>query len=130
VVANSKGCQYFQVIILSRFYAFVLSLLNVSLCSHKRGRFSSPNHSMLWILKYCRSNFSSKLQNGGSNCNFYFLFTIVMISCTENPKKFIEVLDELELFIDKKVIFDEKQNFRRSAVPRLSANFRHFSFSG
>jgi hypothetical protein len=44
--------------------------------------------------------------------HFYFLFTIVMkvlISCTENPKKFIEVLDELELFIDKKVIFDEKK---------------------
>jgi hypothetical protein len=43
---------------------------------------------------------------------FYFLFTIVMkvlTSCTENPKKFIEVLDELELFIDKKVIFDEKK---------------------
>jgi hypothetical protein len=39
---------------------------------------------------------------------FYFLFTIVMkvlISCTENPKKFIEVLDELELFIDKKSDF-------------------------
>jgi hypothetical protein len=32
----------------------------------------------------------------------------VLISCTENPKVFIEVLDELELFIDKKVIFDEK----------------------
>jgi hypothetical protein len=29
-----------------------------------------------------------------------------LISCTENPKIFIEVLDELELFIDKKVIFD------------------------
>jgi hypothetical protein len=44
--------------------------------------------------------------------SFYFLFTIVMkvlISCTENPKIFIEVLDELELFIDKKVIFDEKK---------------------
>jgi hypothetical protein len=26
----------------------------------------------------------------------------------ENPKKFIEVLDELELFIDKKVNFDKK----------------------
>jgi hypothetical protein len=42
--------------------------------------------------------------------NFYFLFTIVMkvlISCTENPKLCIKVLDELELFIDKKVIFDE-----------------------
>jgi hypothetical protein len=33
----------------------------------------------------------------------------VLISCTENPKIFIEVLDELELFIDKKVIFDEKK---------------------
>jgi hypothetical protein len=27
----------------------------------------------------------------------------------ENPKIFIEVLDELELFIDKKVIFDKKK---------------------
>jgi hypothetical protein len=43
---------------------------------------------------------------------FYFLFTIVMkvlISCTENSNIFIEVLDELEVFIDKKVIFDEKK---------------------
>jgi hypothetical protein len=34
----------------------------------------------------------------------------VLISCTENPKLFIEIfiLDELELFMDKKVIFDEK----------------------
>jgi hypothetical protein len=40
----------------------------------------------------------------------------VLISCTENPKKFIEVLEELELFIDKRVIFDEKKNFRWSAV--------------
>jgi hypothetical protein len=31
----------------------------------------------------------------------------VLVSCTENPKKIIEVLDELELFIDKKVNFDE-----------------------
>jgi hypothetical protein len=31
----------------------------------------------------------------------------VLILCTENTKKFIEVLDELELFIEKKVIFDE-----------------------
>jgi hypothetical protein len=33
----------------------------------------------------------------------------VLISCTENPNFFIEVLDELELFIDKKVIFDKKK---------------------
>jgi hypothetical protein len=33
----------------------------------------------------------------------------VLISCTENPKICIEVLDELELFIDKKVIFEEKK---------------------
>jgi hypothetical protein len=33
----------------------------------------------------------------------------VLISCTENPKNFAEVLDKLELFIDKKVIFDEKK---------------------
>jgi hypothetical protein len=37
----------------------------------------------------------------------------VLISGTENPKKFI---DELELFIDKKLIFDEKKNVRRSGV--------------
>jgi hypothetical protein len=39
----------------------------------------------------------------------------VLISCTEKPKNFIEVLDELELFIDKKGFFDEEKNFRRSA---------------
>jgi hypothetical protein len=48
----------------------------------------------------------------------------VLISCTENPKKCIENLDEFEVFIDKKVIFDEK---KISVGPprrrRLSANF-------
>jgi hypothetical protein len=49
---------------------------------------------------------------------FYFLFRIVMIvliSCTENPKN----------FIDKKVIFDEKNISvgPPSAVCRLSTNF-------
>jgi hypothetical protein len=43
----------------------------------------------------------------------------VLISCTENPKFFIEVLDELELFTDKKMIFAEK----KIAVCRLSTNF-------
>jgi hypothetical protein len=33
----------------------------------------------------------------------------VMISYAEKPKIFVEVLDKLELFIDKKVIFDEKK---------------------
>jgi hypothetical protein len=49
----------------------------------------------------------------------------VLISCTENPNFFIEVLDELELFNDKKVIFDEKKNSvgLSSAVCRVSANF-------
>jgi hypothetical protein len=49
----------------------------------------------------------------------------VLISCTENPKFFIEVLDELEIFIDKKVIFDEKKISvgPPSAVCRLSTNF-------
>jgi hypothetical protein len=57
----------------------------------------------------------------------------VLISCTENPKIFIEVLDELELFIDEKVIFDEKKisvdppsDIRRppsAAVCLLSINF-------
>jgi hypothetical protein len=43
---------------------------------------------------------------------FYFLFTIVMkvlVSGTDNPNLLIEVLDELELFIDKKIIFDGKK---------------------
>jgi hypothetical protein len=44
----------------------------------------------------------------------------VLILCTENLKIFIEVLDELELFIDQKVIFDE--HFF-STVRRLCANF-------
>jgi hypothetical protein len=55
---------------------------------------------------------SIPIKNSRSDFFFYFLFTIVMkvlISCTENPKLFIEVLDELELFIDKKVIIDEKK---------------------
>jgi hypothetical protein len=59
----------------------------------------------------------------------------VLISCTEKPKKFIEVLDELELYIDKNVIFDEKKfpSVRPPAVCRLSANFviriNFFSFN-
>jgi hypothetical protein len=51
-----------------------------------------------------------KKNSSPTNPVFYFLVTKVMkvlISCTENPKFFIEVLDELELFIDKKAIFDE-----------------------
>jgi hypothetical protein len=44
---------------------------------------------------------------------FTFLLSIydsnVSISCTENPNFFIEVLDELELFIEKKGILDEKK---------------------
>jgi hypothetical protein len=58
----------------------------------------------------------------------------VLISCMENPKFFIEVLEELEPFIDKKVIFDET-NFSVGppAVCRLSANFviriKFFSFN-
>jgi hypothetical protein len=41
------------------------------------------------------------------------------------PKIFIEVLDKLELYIDKKVIFDEKKISvgPPSAACRLSANF-------
>jgi hypothetical protein len=68
----------------------------------------------------------------------------VLISCTENPKNFIEVLDDLELFIDKKVILDEK-NFPLVSQPSAAAapsvskfcnshNFsyqpRHFFFTG
>jgi hypothetical protein len=30
----------------------------------------------------------------------------VLISCTENPEIFTEILDQLELFVDKKEIFD------------------------
>jgi hypothetical protein len=49
---------------------------------------------------------------GNVLCHFYFLFTTVMkilVSCTENPNFFIEVLDEQRLFIDKKVIFSNKK---------------------
>jgi hypothetical protein len=42
----------------------------------------------------------------------------VMISCTENPKK--KVRDELELFINKKVIFDEKKKFLVRTPRRLA----------
>jgi hypothetical protein len=42
------------------------------------------------------------------------------IDFVHNPKTFIEVLVELELFIDKKVILDEK---KFPSVRRLSANF-------
>jgi hypothetical protein len=55
----------------------------------------------------------------------------VLISRTEKPKTFIEVLDELKLFIDKKVIFDEKKISvgPPPAVCRLSANFAiHITF--
>jgi hypothetical protein len=44
----------------------------------------------------------------------------VLTSCTDNPKSFNEVLDELEIFIDKKVIFDGEKIFVRRL---LSANF-------
>jgi hypothetical protein len=46
-----------------------------------------------------------------------------LISCTEKPIFFIEVLDEVELFIDKKVIFDEKKFPSVRRAVRLSANF-------
>jgi hypothetical protein len=43
----------------------------------------------------------------------------VLIKCTENPNFLIEVLDELELFIYKKVIIDEKKipSVRRAFLP-------------
>jgi hypothetical protein len=34
----------------------------------------------------------------------------ILISCTENQKKIMEVLDELELFVDKKVILAKKNS--------------------
>jgi hypothetical protein len=64
---------------------------------------------------------------------YYFIFTIVM-KVLENPNFFIEVLDELELFINKKVIFDEQKNFRLSKFcnPHNFFSFqpRHLSFAG
>jgi hypothetical protein len=42
----------------------------------------------------------------------------VLISCTANPIFFIEVLDELELFIDENVIF-VKKNKKKPSVRRL-----------
>jgi hypothetical protein len=54
------------------------------------------------------------MKYGSAIHSFFDLIVMkVLISCTQNPKKFIEVLDEF--FIDKKMIFD-------SAVRRLSAN--------
>jgi hypothetical protein len=53
--------------------------------------------------------------------HFYFIFTTVMkilVSCTENRNFFIKVLNELRLFIDKKVIFSKKK-IRRFAIFRL-----------
>jgi hypothetical protein len=46
----------------------------------------------------------------------------VLILCTENPIFFIEVLDELDLLIHKKVIFDEKK-IPVGPPRQLSANF-------
>jgi hypothetical protein len=62
----------------------------------------------------------------------------VLISCTEKPIFFIEVLDELELFIDKKVNFEEKKisvgppSVNKFCNPHNFFSFqpRHFSFSG
>jgi hypothetical protein len=50
---------------------------------------------------------------------FYFLFTIVLVSCTKIQFFFIEILDKLRLFID----FSEKYNFHWSAVSRLESKF-------
>jgi hypothetical protein len=53
----------------------------------------------------------------------------VLISCTENPKKFIEVLDELELLIDKKVNFDENKIYVSSpSVSKFCNPHTFFSF--
>jgi hypothetical protein len=41
-------------------------------------------------------------------CKFDFI-TNFFLDYLEKSKFFIEVLDELELFIDKKVVFDEKK---------------------
>jgi hypothetical protein len=49
----------------------------------------------------------------------------VLISCTENPRIYIEVLDELELFIDKEVIFDEKN----SSVGNTTSNPQYTTYS-
>jgi hypothetical protein len=52
-----------------------------------------------------------------------------MISCTENPKKFIEVLDELGLFVDKKVIFDGKKiSVGPPSVSKFCNPHKFFSF--
>jgi hypothetical protein len=53
----------------------------------------------------------------------------VLISCTENPNIFIEVLDELELFIDKKVIFDEKKKFAGPPPVSKYCNPHNFFFT-
>jgi hypothetical protein len=62
-------------------------------------------------------------------CPSFFVHVRILLSIYDSNESigflhgksffFIEVLDELELFIDKKVIFDEKI----PSVCRLSANF-------
>jgi hypothetical protein len=111
-----------------------------------RVRSVRPKHLLRHMSKWLK-NHESLLFNQQLllKMDFYFLFTIVMkvlISCTENPNFFIEVLDELELLIDKKVIFDEtKISIGPPSARRLPSvskfcnphNFfsfqpRHFSF--
>jgi hypothetical protein len=50
----------------------------------------------------------------------------VLVSCSENQFFFIEVLDEFERFIDKKVIFDEKKI--SVGVPSVSILFNLHNF--
>jgi hypothetical protein len=67
----------------------------------------TPNHV---IHSAGAVRYSWLIENFGTVFNFLFTIVIkVLILCTENPKFFIEVLDELELLIDKKVIIEEKK---------------------
>jgi hypothetical protein len=61
------------------------------------------NFSVTFVRKY-KSKFKLAFL-----LSIYLMKVLISFSCTEKPNFFIEVLDELELFIDKKVIFDEKK---------------------
>jgi hypothetical protein len=90
----------------------------------------TPNHV---IHSAGAVRYSWLIENFGTVFNFLFTIVIkVLILCTENPKFFIEVLDELELLIDKKVIIEEKKfpSVRRAVYRPPSTVRRHTFFLG
>jgi hypothetical protein len=52
----------------------------------------------------------------------------VWVPCTENPIIFIEVLDELQFFIDKIVIFSEKYFLGSRLKPSMGSHTKVWAF--